>query len=196
VTGLVLLWAARLGPFLFRRVHSVGKDSRFDTIRDDLVQMFLVHTLSVSAPVPWLCAASVSHLTRVNRVCPGVGRLGVLVPHSCVRGEWKKVRPCVRQQRWVCMQRVTLGHRSSPPLTETDIVGTLPHALHVCCLLGSAPNSTTHVCLATPGVALFAMGFLLEWVADAQKRSFNSGGAAKNKWIQHGLWRCAIPTIS
>ena len=58
----------------------------------------------------------------------------------------------------------------------------------------------THTCLrwivlgyphgpVMPGVGVFLFGFVVEWVADAQKLSFNQGGAAKNKWIQHGLWR-------
>ena len=44
---MVLLWAARLGSFLVKRVHAVGKDSRFDKMRDVLVSMFLVFSLSV-----------------------------------------------------------------------------------------------------------------------------------------------------
>lgn len=33
VTVMVMLWAARLGAFLFRRVLKTGKDSRFDEIK-------------------------------------------------------------------------------------------------------------------------------------------------------------------
>ena len=47
MTAMVLLWAARLGSFLVKRVHAVGKDSRFDKMRDVLVSMFLVFSLSV-----------------------------------------------------------------------------------------------------------------------------------------------------
>ncbi|NND67755.1 MAG: DUF1295 domain-containing protein, partial [Halioglobus sp.] len=33
LTGCVLLWAARLGSFLFRRILADGSDSRFDRIK-------------------------------------------------------------------------------------------------------------------------------------------------------------------
>ena len=33
LTGVVLIWAIRLGSFLFNRIHKVGKDSRFDEIK-------------------------------------------------------------------------------------------------------------------------------------------------------------------
>ena len=36
LAGLVLGWAARLGTYLFRRVHREGKDGRFDTSRPPL----------------------------------------------------------------------------------------------------------------------------------------------------------------
>lgn len=35
VTIMVLLWSARLGAFLFRRVLKTGKDSRFDEIKSN-----------------------------------------------------------------------------------------------------------------------------------------------------------------
>lgn len=36
IAGLILLWALRLGFFLLRRVHTLGKDERFDDMRPSL----------------------------------------------------------------------------------------------------------------------------------------------------------------
>ena len=35
LAGMVILWAVRLGTFLFRRILKSGKDSRFDAIKPD-----------------------------------------------------------------------------------------------------------------------------------------------------------------
>jgi len=42
---LVLVWAGRLGPFLFRRVRRAGKDDRFDEIKRSSSRLFLTWTL-------------------------------------------------------------------------------------------------------------------------------------------------------
>ncbi|MBU1049665.1 DUF1295 domain-containing protein [Candidatus Bipolaricaulota bacterium] len=43
--ALVAIWAIRLGAFLFRRVHRVGKDGRFDELKPSFVRFFMVWTL-------------------------------------------------------------------------------------------------------------------------------------------------------
>ena len=45
VTLMVLVWALRLGTFLFRRVKRDGRDSRFDKIKVDPLRFFLTWTL-------------------------------------------------------------------------------------------------------------------------------------------------------
>lgn len=47
VAGAVLIWAVRLGTFLFRRVRRDGGDSRFDRIKTDLLRFLM--TWSVQA---------------------------------------------------------------------------------------------------------------------------------------------------
>jgi steroid 5-alpha reductase family enzyme len=50
ITLLVLLWAVRLGAFLFARIRRVGKDSRFDGMREDFLRFlkfWLLQGLSV-----------------------------------------------------------------------------------------------------------------------------------------------------
>jgi steroid 5-alpha reductase family enzyme len=43
--ALVAVWAARLGTFLFRRIHKAGKDARFDEIKPSFVRFLLTWTL-------------------------------------------------------------------------------------------------------------------------------------------------------
>ncbi len=43
--GMVLVWAARLGAFLFRRVRRDGRDGRFDKIKTDPLRFFMTWTL-------------------------------------------------------------------------------------------------------------------------------------------------------
>lgn len=43
--ALVLVWAGRLGTFLFRRVRAVGKDVRFDQLKNSLPDFFMTWTL-------------------------------------------------------------------------------------------------------------------------------------------------------
>ena len=43
--ALVVVWAGRLGTFLFRRVHRAGKDVRFDSIKRSLPDFLMTWTL-------------------------------------------------------------------------------------------------------------------------------------------------------
>jgi steroid 5-alpha reductase family enzyme len=45
VAAMVLVWAMRLGTFLFRRVRRDGRDSRFDSIKVDPLRFFMTWTL-------------------------------------------------------------------------------------------------------------------------------------------------------
>jgi steroid 5-alpha reductase family enzyme len=42
---LVVIWAARLGSFLFRRIHKAGKDDRFDEIKKSFPRFLLTWSL-------------------------------------------------------------------------------------------------------------------------------------------------------
>jgi steroid 5-alpha reductase family enzyme len=42
---LVVIWAGRLGTFLFRRVHNAGKDGRFDEIKPSFFRFLMTWTL-------------------------------------------------------------------------------------------------------------------------------------------------------
>ena len=45
VAAMVIVWAARLGTFLFRRISNDGKDSRFDEIKVDPLRFFMTWTI-------------------------------------------------------------------------------------------------------------------------------------------------------
>ncbi|MGD2021031.1 MAG: DUF1295 domain-containing protein [Thiohalocapsa sp.] len=45
LTGLVCIWAARLGTFLFRRIQKAGADTRFDDIKPSFVRFLMAWTL-------------------------------------------------------------------------------------------------------------------------------------------------------
>ncbi len=57
LTALVLLWAGRLGSFLFRRIHREGSDPRFDGIKPSARRFFLAWTLQGLWVFLTLCAA-------------------------------------------------------------------------------------------------------------------------------------------
>lgn len=45
VSVLIIIWALRLGSFLYKRIHKAGKDDRFDTIKPDGLRFFNVWTI-------------------------------------------------------------------------------------------------------------------------------------------------------
>jgi steroid 5-alpha reductase family enzyme len=57
LASLVLVWAMRLGSFLFRRIHAEGSDSRFDSIKPSAARFFVAWTLQGLWVFLTLCAA-------------------------------------------------------------------------------------------------------------------------------------------
>src|SRR5512135_1493551 len=43
--AMVVVWAVRLGTFLFRRIHTAGKDDRFDEIKPAFIRFLNVWTI-------------------------------------------------------------------------------------------------------------------------------------------------------
>ncbi len=61
--ALVLIWAARLGTFLFRRIHKAGKDDRFDELKPSFMRFLNVWTIqglwvSFTAAAAWVAMTS------------------------------------------------------------------------------------------------------------------------------------------
>ncbi|MDO5645132.1 MAG: DUF1295 domain-containing protein [Dermabacter sp.] len=113
LAGMVVLWAVRLGSFLFIRVTRSGSDGRFDQIKRDPLRFFSV---------------------------------------------W------VIQGLWVSMT-----------------------ALAAWFVLSSTPHPSVSAWTIV-GVLVWALGFGIEVVADAQKNAFRANEANKGRFITSGLW--------
>ncbi|MDG1216091.1 MAG: DUF1295 domain-containing protein [Luminiphilus sp.] len=57
IAAMVVIWAGRLGSFLFRRIHAVGGDQRFDHIKISSARFFVAWTLQGAWVVMTSCAA-------------------------------------------------------------------------------------------------------------------------------------------
>jgi steroid 5-alpha reductase family enzyme len=64
--ALVVIWAARLGTFLFRRIHKAGKDARFDEIKPSFPRFLLTWTLQ-GLWVTLTLAAALAAITTTTR---------------------------------------------------------------------------------------------------------------------------------
>ena len=109
----VIIWAGRLGIFLFRRINKDGKDERFDKAKKKFF-WFLQYWMGQAAWVVFTAGASV---------------LAIL----------------------------------SPIETELDIIAFI-------------------------GIFLWWSGFLIEVIADYQKRKFRETSDSKSEFISNGLW--------
>ena len=63
---LVLVWAARLGVYLFRRIRRAGKDERFDRIKQSFSRLFMTWTLQ-ALWVSLTLAAALAAMTSTER---------------------------------------------------------------------------------------------------------------------------------
>jgi steroid 5-alpha reductase family enzyme len=66
LAALVVIWAARLGTFLFRRIHRAGKDGRFDEIKPSFMRFLNTWTLQ-GLWVAFTLAAALVAITANNR---------------------------------------------------------------------------------------------------------------------------------
>lgn len=62
LVAVVVVWAARLGTFLFRRVRRAGKDDRFDEIKPSFVRFFNVWTIQAL----WVTLTSAAALAAIT----------------------------------------------------------------------------------------------------------------------------------
>lgn len=68
--ALVVIWAARLGFFLFRRVQAAGSDGRFDELKTSFARFLLAWTLQ-GLWVSFTLAAALAAITSAQK--PGLG---------------------------------------------------------------------------------------------------------------------------
>ena len=66
VLVLVVIWAARLGTFLFQRIHKAGKDARFDEIKPSFLRFLMTWTLQ-GLWVSFTLAAGLAAVTTTTR---------------------------------------------------------------------------------------------------------------------------------
>ncbi len=64
--ALVVIWAARLGTFLFRRIRKAGKDDRFDEIKPSFPRFLLTWTIQ-GLWVTFTLAAALAAITTTTR---------------------------------------------------------------------------------------------------------------------------------
>jgi len=77
--GLVVVWAARLGTFLLRRVLRAGKDERFDRIKRSFPRLLLTWTLQ-GLWVSLTLAAALAAITTKVRLPLGIpGFVGLII---------------------------------------------------------------------------------------------------------------------
>ena len=77
--ALVVIWAGRLGLFLYRRVHKAGGDGRFDEIKPSFIRFLNVWTIQ-GLWVTFTAAAALMAITTSNRQPLGIFALiGFLV---------------------------------------------------------------------------------------------------------------------
>lgn len=113
LSAMVVIWALRLGTFLYRRIQRAGKDDRFDELKPSFSRFLAVWTIQ-ALWVTNTCAAALIGITTTVRV-------------------------------------------------ELDV-------------------------WAAVGFSVWAVGFGVEVVADAQKSRFSANESNRGTFIQTGLW--------
>jgi len=79
IATMVLLWAGRLGSFLFRRIHAAGGDQRFDHIKISSSRFFVAWTLQGAWVVMTSCAALTAILSAEQRAVGAVYVIGAVM---------------------------------------------------------------------------------------------------------------------
>lgn len=77
--ALVVIWAVRLGTFLFRRIRRAGKDDRFDDIKPSFIRFLNVWTIQALWVTFTVSAALVAITTTNRRALDLFALIGLLV---------------------------------------------------------------------------------------------------------------------
>ena len=79
LAALIVIWALRLGIFLFRRVHNVGKDGRFDNLKPSFIR-YLNTWVIQGLWVSFTSAAALAAISSKTKVDLGiVGVVGLII---------------------------------------------------------------------------------------------------------------------
>jgi steroid 5-alpha reductase family enzyme len=76
---LVMIWAIRLGTFLFRRIKKAGKDNRFDEIKPSFIRFLNVWTIQGLWVTFTAAAALVAITTTYRKEIDGLTIIGFLI---------------------------------------------------------------------------------------------------------------------
>lgn len=79
LAGLVVIWAVRLGTFLFRRIQKAGKDDRFDELKPSFFRFLNVWTIQGLWVTFTAAAALVAITTSVRKELDVFALVGFLV---------------------------------------------------------------------------------------------------------------------
>ena len=79
LAALVIVWALRLGTFLYRRVHKAGKDDRFDEIKPSFFRFLNVWTIQALWVTFTAAAALVAITTSVRKELDLLAGIGALI---------------------------------------------------------------------------------------------------------------------
>ena len=77
--ALVVIWAARLGSYLFRRIRKAGKDARFDAIKPSFIRFLNTWTLQGLWVSLTLAAALAAITTNERKGLGAIALIGFLV---------------------------------------------------------------------------------------------------------------------
>jgi steroid 5-alpha reductase family enzyme len=94
--ALVVIWAARLGTFLFRRIREAGKDDRFDALKPSFLRFLAVWTVQGLWVSFTLAAALAAVTTSAREPLGAFGLLGAVIwlMGFCIEAvaDWQKGR--------------------------------------------------------------------------------------------------------
>ena len=77
--ALVIVWAVRLGTFLFRRIQKAGKDDRFDELKPSFIRFLNVWTIQALWVTFTVAAALVAITTSVRKDLDAYAVVGFLI---------------------------------------------------------------------------------------------------------------------
>jgi steroid 5-alpha reductase family enzyme len=77
--ALVIVWAVRLGTFLFRRIQKAGKDDRFDELKPSFIRFLNVWTIQALWVTFTFAAALVAITTSVRKDLDAYAVVGFLI---------------------------------------------------------------------------------------------------------------------
>ena len=79
LAGLVIIWAVRLGSFLFRRIQKAGKDDRFDELKPSFFRFLNVWTIQGLWVTFTVAAALVAITTAAKKEIDAFAIVGFLI---------------------------------------------------------------------------------------------------------------------